>query len=231
MFDGFVRWLRQLQFDSLWQLLIVAAASLLCISFHEACHGLAAWWLGDDTARRQGRISLNPLRHIDPAGLVMLVVCHFGWARPVPVDMRRFKNPKWGMALTALAGPVSNVVLAFLGLLAWYPCAVRALTDSGQGLAYLTFFFEYVVILSAGLAVFNFFPVPPLDGSKVLFAVLPPRGYDWLMRYERYGFLLLVALLLTGVLDGPLLFLRGKLLAGLQLLAQPYFDLIWQLMR
>ena len=226
-----MQWVQQLQFTSLWQLLIVAAASLLCITFHEMCHGLAAHWLGDDTAKRAGRLSLNPLRHIDPAGLVMLVFCHFGWARPVPVDMRRFRNPKAGMALTALAGPLSNVLLALVGLLLWYPCTLLALRRGSEMLGYVSYFFEYVTILSAGLAVFNIFPVPPLDGSKVLFAVLPPRGYDWLMRYERYGFLILLALLLIGALDAPLVFLRTKLLDGLQLLAQPYFDWIWKLMQ
>ena len=115
--DGFVSWLRQLQFDGVWQTALLVAASLLCITFHETCHGLAAYRLGDPTAKRAGRLTLNPLRHVDIGGLLMMALFRFGWAKPVPVDMRYFKKPKQGMALTALAGPVSNLLLAVLLLL------------------------------------------------------------------------------------------------------------------
>ena len=107
--EKFQAWVQQLDFTQLWEMLIVVAASLLCITFHETCHGLVAYWMGDPTAKKQGRLSLNPLRHIDIMGLVMMAVCHFGWAKPVPVDMRNFRRPKAGMALTALAGPVSDI--------------------------------------------------------------------------------------------------------------------------
>ena len=114
--DAFRAWLGQLQFDGVWQTVVLVAASLLCITFHETCHGWVAYKLGDPTAKRMGRLTLNPLKHVDLAGLIMMALFRFGWAKPVPVDMRNFKNPKQGMALTALAGPVSNVVLAYVAV-------------------------------------------------------------------------------------------------------------------
>ena len=120
--DGFVAWLKQLQFDGVWQTAVLVAASLLCITFHETCHGLVAYWLGDPTAKRAGRLTLNPLRHIDIGGLLMMALFRFGWAKPVPVDMRYFKHPKRDMALTAAAGPLSNVLLAYLAVLLYGLC-------------------------------------------------------------------------------------------------------------
>ena len=226
---SFSAWLQQLDFGYLIELLVTAAAALLCITFHESAHGLSALWLGDDTAKRQGRISLNPLRHVDPVGLVMMVIFHFGWAKPVGVNMYRFKNPKVGMAVTAATGPASNVILAFIALLAWYPCVFASVFRGGAVWEYLAMFFQYVVIISAGLAVFNLIPIPPLDGSKMLFSLLPQRAYAVLMRYERYGFLILVALLMLNVLDTPLAFLRTGLLNGLQWLLRPYADWVQSL--
>ena len=214
--DKFVSWLRQLQFDGVWQTAVLVAASILCITVHETCHGLAAYRLGDQTAKRAGRLSLNPLRHIDIGGLLMMALFGFGWAKPVPVDMRNFRRPKRDMALTAAAGPVSNVLLAYLAELLYGLCAYWYYR-TGQTAAYVLVLFLYdVEIISAGLAVFNLIPIPPLDGSKVLLSVLSDRAYDWLMRYERYGMLLLMVLLFTNVLDVPLEFLRGGLLSGLQ---------------
>lgn len=193
---GFTAWLHQLQFGWLSDMLLIVLASLLCITIHETCHGLAAYRLGDPTAKLAGRLTLNPLRHIDILGLLMMAVARFGWAKPVPINMNNFKNPKRDMALTALAGPISNSL--------------------GQ---WLITFTEYVAVLSAGLAVFNLIPISPLDGSKVLFAVLPSQSYANLMRYERYGMLLLMVVLLAGWLDGPLYYLRTGLLNLLQPLA------------
>lgn len=211
--NAFRAWLAQLQFDGVWQTVVLVAASLLCITFHETCHGWAAYKLGDPTAKRMGRLSLNPLKHVDLSGLIMMALFRFGWAKPVPVDMRNFKNPKAGMALTALAGPVSNVVLAYAAvvilnfLFFW-------LDNFGGGWLWtgLVQFFIYVEIISAGLAVFNVFPIPPLDGSKVLFALLSDRAYEKLMRYEKYGMGLLMLLLITGLIDTPLGAMRDGLL-------------------
>ena len=214
--DAFRAWLAQLQFDGVWQTAVLVAASLLCITFHETCHGLAAYRLGDNTAKRMGRLSLNPLKHVDLMGLIMMALFRFGWAKPVPVDMRNFKNPKAGMALTALAGPVSNVVLAYAAVvLCNFVIFLADRLGSTWLLLALAQFFVYVEIISAGLAVFNVFPIPPLDGSKVLFALLSDRVYDRLMRYEKYGMGLLMVLLVTGVIDRPLGAMRDWLLTWL----------------
>ena len=214
--DAFRAWLAQLQFDGVWQTAVLVAASLLCITFHETCHGLAAYRLGDNTAKRMGRLSLNPLKHVDLMGLIMMALFRFGWAKPVPVDMRNFKNPKAGMALTALAGPVSNVELAYAAVvLCNFVMFLADRLGSTWLLLALAQFFVYVEIISAGLAVFNVFPIPPLDGSKVLFALLSDRAYDRLMRYEKYGMGLLMALLVTGAIDRPLGAMRDWLLTWL----------------
>ena len=214
--DAFRAWLAQLQFDGVWQTAVLVAASLLCITFHETCHGLAAYRLGDNTAKRMGRLSLNPLKHVDLMGLIMMALFRFGWAKPVPVNMRNFKNPKAGMALTALAGPVSNVVLAYAAVvLCNFVMFLADRLGSTWLLLALAQFFVYVEIISAGLAVFNVFPIPPLDGSKVLFALLSDRAYDRLMRYEKYGMGLLMALLVTGAIDRPLGAMRDWLLTWL----------------
>lgn len=214
--EAFLAWLRQLEFDGVWQTAVLVCASLLCITFHETCHGLVAYALGDDTAKRAGRLSLNPLRHVDIMGLIMMALVRFGWAKPVPVDMRRFKNPKAGMALTALAGPVSNVLLAYLAALGYSAALFFYQKTGAAALGVLLVFFVYVEIISAGLAVFNVFPIPPLDGSKVLFALLSSRAYERLMRYEKYGMALLMVLLLTGAIDAPLDAMRGALLGAVE---------------
>ena len=186
-----------LDFGSLLSMVTRLAAVLLCLTVHESCHGLAAYVLGDPTARREHRLSLNPLRHIDWFGLLMMFVAGFGWAKPVPVNPNYFKKPKQGMALTALAGPVSNFLLALLTLLAARIfCDVAAYSEANQR---ILDFLLMVALLSIGLGLFNLLPIPPLDGSKVLFAVLPDRAYNQLMRYERYGMLLLFALVFFDV--------------------------------
>jgi len=185
-------------------LLIRVAAVLLCIIVHELCHGAAARLLGDPTATRAGRLSLNPLRHIDPVGFLMMLIAHVGWAKPVPVDMRYFKHPKRDMALTALAGPVSNFLMAFAALgigSMLYPFAA----DNGMpALAYILLFLCYIAVLSVGLGLFNLIPIPPLDGSRVLFSLLPDRLYLRLMRWERYLMLGVIALAYFGFFAGPL---------------------------
>ena len=174
----------------------------LCLTIHETCHGLAAYVLGDLTAKSMHRLSLNPLRHIDWIGLCMMFFCGFGWAKPVPVDPRYFRKPKQGMALTALAGPVSNLLLALLLLL----CS-RLIYDFAPYSDLWNLVFGFLLdtaVLSIGLGVFNLVPIPPLDGSKVLAAFLPDRAYFQLMRYERYGMLLLIFLSFQGVGGGAI---------------------------
>ena len=165
---------------------------LVCLTVHETCHGLAALALGDPTARRMHRLSFNPLHHIDWLGLASMFLCGFGWAKPVPVDMRYFKNPKAGMALTALAGPMSNFLLA-LALLFGASIIYRA-APAGAVMVWLFYFLINPAFLSIGRGLFNLTPTPPLDGSKVLFSLLPERAYYTLMRYERYGMAVLLLL-------------------------------------
>ena len=189
-----------LDLTSLWSTLLRLAAILLCLTVHETCHGLAAYRMGDPTAKTMHRLSLNPLRHIDWFGLAMMFFVGFGWAKPVPVDPRYFRRPKQGMAVTALAGPVSNFLLAALLLLSSKAIYFYAPYSVGMEI-----FFNFLVdtsILSVGLGFFNLLPIPPLDGSKVLAALLPDRLYFQLMRIERYGMLLLLLLALTNVGGG-----------------------------
>ena len=182
--------------------LIRALVTLVAIPFHEAGHALAAWLLGDPTAKREGRISLNPFRHFDLVGTLCMVFAGVGWAKPVNTDPRNFKNPKWGMALTALAGPVANLVLAYLAMVIWklvyYWAPVTGAT------VFAARFLQYLVMMDVSLAVFNLLPVPPLDGSRILLAVLPQRLYFGIMKYERVIFVILLAAVWAGVLDGPL---------------------------
>ena len=166
--------------------------ALICITLHELSHGLVAYRLGDDTAKRAGRLTLNPLRHLDPMGMLMMVVFRFGWAKPVPVNMYRFKDPKRGMAVTALAGPVSNILISLVFLFL-YGALYLPLQSSSFGM-YLLEMLQITAYLSLSFAVFNFLPIPPLDGSKVLFSVVSDETYMKLMRYERYGSIALIAL-------------------------------------
>lgn len=169
---------------------------LLCLTVHETCHGLAALALGDPTAKRMKRLSFNPLHHIDWLGLAAMFLCGFGWAKPVPVDMRYFKNPRIGMAVTAFVGPVSNFLLAF-AMMFGASLMVEWFADAAAS-AFLLWVFEFLLstaVMSLGLGLFNLVPIPPLDGSKILAAVLPERLYYTLMRYERYGMLLLMAII------------------------------------
>ncbi len=172
---------------------------LICMTIHELAHGLVAYKLGDDTAKRSGRLSLNPLKHIDVWGFIMMLFFGFGYAKPVAVNMMNFKHPKRGMALTALAGPVSNFLLAFVVLLIFgfvYPVASQTV---------LYDILARTAVLSISLGLFNLIPIPPLDGSKVVFSLLSDEGYFRLMRYERYGMLILFVILITGILDRPLM--------------------------
>lgn len=224
--DGIVDWLVQLEWGRLLGLLITAAAALLCITFHETCHGLAAYALGDPTARRMGRLSLNPLRHLDPMGLLMMLIVKVGWAKPVPVDSRYFKNPRVGMAVVSIAGPLSNVLLSAVAAVGYTVTMFYAIYLEFGFLEVVGEFFYCVFFISAGLAVFNLLPIPPLDGSKVVFSLLPKELYWKLMRYERYGMFLLMGLLLTGLLDVPLNFLREGLLSLLAPVSEWTFELL-----
>jgi Zn-dependent protease len=184
--------------DFLLDIAIIAIPALICITIHELAHGYVAYRLGDNTAKDMGRLTLNPIKHIDPIGLAMILVIGFGWAKPVPVNMGNFKNPKVGMALTALAGPLSNIILAFIVIF------IFVLLPAPQDMVSV-FIMQIIVrmaLLNVALAIFNMLPIPPLDGSKILFSLLPENLYYKLMRYERYGMILLLAIMLLGTFTG-----------------------------
>jgi Zn-dependent protease len=237
--SGLSNWFQGIDLSRILQWQMFAGAALIAISVHESAHALSALWLGDDTAKRMGRISLNPLRHLDVTGFLMMVIAHFGWAKPVPVNpyrMTKIKSPKLGMALTAAAGPVSNVLLAFVFGIVYYICAYAGgvalqwmlagyMVPSGWQY-YFCLFLYICMVLNAGLAVFNLIPISPLDGSKILTIFLPEQAYTWLLTYENLGMFLLVALLFTGMLDGPLEFLRGGLLDAVAAVARPLAQLL-----
>lgn len=216
--DGF-------DFTELLNILQYVIPSLICITLHELCHGLTACALGDDLPRRQGRLTLNPLRHLDPIGLLMLLVFHFGWAKPVMVNPGNFRHPKRDMALTSLAGPAANVVITLVFLLL-YGALYLPLSSNSRG-GYILQMLLITAHLSLAYAVFNLIPLPPLDGSKILFSALSDEGYWKLMRYERYGSILLLLLVWTGVISKPLSQAVSSLFNGLIPISQWACDAVY----
>ena len=202
-----------LDFGSLRDILLRLASVFLCLTTHETCHGLAAYALGDPTAKRMHRLSLNPLRHIDWMGLLMMVTLGFGWAKPVPVDTRYFKKPKQSMAITTLARPASNYVLAYVSTIIYSMLfAVAQVKGESTGLSLALTFFSLLSSLNIGLGIFNLIPFPPLDGSKELDMFLPDRWNGRWMQLERYGMIVLMAALWFGLLDGFLMAARNLVL-------------------
>ena len=177
-------------------LILRAVAVLLAISVHEAAHGFVAYLLGDRTAKNMGRISINPMRHIDPVGALCLLVFGFGWAKPVMVNSYRFKNPKKGMSLVALGGPLANFLLALIA-----GVIIKILYITNCGISILWQFMLVLITINVGLGVFNLIPIPPLDGSKIFLSLMPSRLYYDIMKYEHIGWILLVVALALGVLD------------------------------
>lgn len=156
---------------------------LIALSIHEASHGFAAYKCGDPTARNLGRLTLNPIRHLDPIGTVCMLLFGIGWAKPVPVNTRYFKNPRNGMAITACAGPLSNVIMSFLGIILFSLIACLINPESTV-LLLIGFFFYYFHLVNLMLGLFNLIPIPPLDGSRIAFIFLPDKIYFGIMKYE-----------------------------------------------
>ena len=210
-----------LDWSFLTDILLSVIPALICITLHELSHGFVAWKLGDPTAKNAGRLTLNPIKHLDVMGILMMVVFRFGWAKPVPVNMYRFQNPKKGMAITALAGPAANVVITVVFLFV-YGLLFRAL--GGTGFVLKTIYIT--AYLSISFAIFNLIPISPLDGSKILFSVLPSERYDQLMRYERYGMILLLVLVASGVFGRPLSAATGWAFDKLMIFAEWGYELV-----
>lgn len=176
---------------------------LIALMFHELAHGFVSMKLGDPTPRMQGRMTLNPLAHLDPIGTLLMIFTGFGWAKPVEINPRYYKNPKKGMALTALAGPLANLILAIIALLLY-------------GIAFVLYmktqFFKVPIddfgrlmiqfaALNLCFTVFNFIPIPPLDGSRILGLVLSDKAYFKIQQYERYSFIAIIVLSAVGAFD------------------------------
>ena len=182
-------------------LIIQAPVILFALTVHEYCHGLVAKYLGDDTALRQGRLTLNPIAHLDVLGTILMFVVGFGWAKPVPVNPNNFKNPRKGMLLVALAGPASNLLMAiFAGLMIRYflPNYSQSGTDTPAIVPTLLVIITLTLQYGVALAVFNMIPIPPLDGSRVLYGLLPERQAYSYAKFEPYGMMILFALFVFG---------------------------------
>jgi Zn-dependent protease len=182
--------------------LLTVIPALICIIFHEVSHGYVAYRLGDNTAKNMGRLTFNPIKHLDIVGLLAMMFLHFGWAKPVPIEPGNFKNPKRGMAITALAGPVSNMLLAIAAL---FLLGLLKLPFINNVVGYYVLvMIQKVSMLSVWLGIFNILPIPPMDGSKVFFAIASDRTYFKLMRYERYGLIIILLLSVSGRLWAPM---------------------------
>lgn len=185
--------------------LVRAVAMLLIIPVHEAAHAFVSYKLGDPTAKNYGRLTLNPLAHFDLFGALAMILAGIGWAKPVPTDVRRFRHPKRDMAISAAAGPVSNLLMAYLGMILYKLAYYRMPVNSGQ---LVMLFLSIFISLNISLAVFNLLPIPPFDGSRIFLAFLPTRLYFKAMQYERYIMMAVLLLVLIGALDTPLYYLN-----------------------
>ncbi len=198
-------------------LLLTIPTVLISLSVHEFAHGYVAYKLGDPTAKNFGRLTLNPIKHFHPIGMLSMLILGIGWANPVPINTRYFKNPKKGMAMTAAAGPISNLLLAFIGLLI-YGVIVKFL---GGAMPYelllaSVLFFQNFCYMNVYLAVFNMLPVPPFDGSRLAFAFLPDKYYFSIMKYENIIMMVVLIGLATGIISLPFGFISDKILSVMQ---------------
>ena len=191
--------------------ILIAIPLLYSIIFHELAHGWVAYLMGDPTAKSLGRLSLNPLKHLDPIGTIMLFIFGFGWAKPVPVNFNQLRDRHMGMILVSAAGIITNMLLAFIAL---FLSRLLSLAPSSMPAVLLYYFAQINIILAA----FNLIPLPPLDGSKILMGFASPNVQNFLFRIERYGFFIIIALLYLGVLDPVIRFFQWMILSLINLL-------------
>jgi Zn-dependent protease len=203
-------------FDITYYLLMIPGI-LIALTVHECAHGYAAYRLGDPTARSLGRLTLNPIKHIDPIGALAMIFFRIGWAKPVPINVRYFRKPRRDMAITALAGPLSNLLLSFFSVffaLLFFKGYVGSIADGSfpflTKLLYFAYYFFFLFhVLNLSLCLFNLLPLPPLDGSRLISLVLPKKAYYWLLQHERQIYLgVLIWLILGGRLARMLLQLQ-----------------------
>ena len=199
--------------ERITEILIHGIILLIAFPIHECAHALVAKWLGDDTAEKQGRITLNPIKHLDLWGTILMLFAGFGWAKPVPINPNNFKKRKLGMALSSLAGPVSNLILAYIAMIL---SKILLYTETSEELSIICI---NAMLINVGLAVFNLIPVPPLDGSRILLLILPEKLYFKVMKYENIIFIILFAVIWLGLLDTPLAFLQVKTLETMNYLS------------
>ena len=192
------------------EIIIYLPIVVFSLTVHEFAHGYAALLCGDPTAKYQGRLTLNPLRHLDPFGMLAMLIAPIGWAKPVPVNTRNLKNRRYGISLVSLAGPLSNLLVSFVALLIYIKIVFRIAPDSEV----LYFFFTLMAIANLGLAVFNLLPIPPLDGSKIFLTLLPYKMQETIWRYEQYGFIVLLFVIfqLSPYISEAVYFLLDKLI-------------------
>ncbi len=191
--------------------ILISIPLLYAIIFHELAHGWVAYRLGDPTAKMLGRLSLNPLKHLDPLGTIVLFIFGFGWAKPVPVDFRNFQDQRKGMILVSSAGIIMNMILAFAAL---FLLQLLSLPQKEMPAVILLVFAKINIILAA----FNLIPLPPLDGSKILMGFAPPAVQSFLLRLEKFGFIIIIGLLYMGALDPVINFFQWMILSFIGLL-------------
>lgn len=210
--------------DTLIGLCASAFVVFCTLPIHEYAHALVATKLGDDTPRLSGRLTLNPMAHIDILGAAMILLVGFGYAKAVPVNPRNFKNPKAGMALTAAAGPISNLLMSIIFILLSNVAFIVYFNTNDSTVAKVTFlFFFYAAMINISLAVFNLIPIPPLDGSRIIGLFIPNKVYYQIMKYERYIIMVVFLLLAFGWLSTPLSWLTDKVLYGISwLVSKPF---------
>lgn len=209
--------------EGLLGLLVSIPGLLLAISMHECAHGYAAYFMGDSTARYSGRLSLNPLNHLDPIGAICMLLFRFGWAKPVPINPRNFSNQKKGIIIVSLAGPLANFVLGFFSCIAFYAINFFAYPLNSFW-DFMSMIFLYSTYMNVGFMIFNLIPIPPLDGSKIVMEFLPPRLKYQIYNYERYFGLILIIFVYAGAMTPFLGVLRGYVLSFYDFCAQGIFS-------
>ena len=226
IFSGFI--------SDLPQMLLMLPAIFISLSVHEAAHGYAAYKLGDPTAHNLGRLTLNPIKHINPIGFVCMMLFGVGWANPVPVNSRYFKKPRRDMAITAAAGPLSNLLLSVIFalllrlVLLYVELSFESMSETAfLLLSVLALILYYGILLNLSLMIFNLIPLPPLDGSRIAYIFMSPKLYFGIMKYERYIMIAFLVLLWLNIITIPMQFITSWIKDGLFWLTDMPDDILY----